>query len=119
MVERAALELAPFLDEVAFVGGATVALWITDQAAPEPRVTKDVDLVGVFGSPSIRAGSSVGPRISSAVASGSWSNSADASNAPGTLRPLDPLRGYPGRVVSTLIRASAWNFDASASRIAV
>lgn len=45
MVERAALELAPFLDEVAFVGGATVALWITDQAAPEPRVTKDVDLV--------------------------------------------------------------------------
>lgn len=45
MVERAAQELAPFLDEVAFVGGATVALWITDQAAPEPRVTKDVDLV--------------------------------------------------------------------------
>lgn len=45
MLERAAQELAPFLDEVAFVGGATVALWITDQAAPEPRVTKDVDLV--------------------------------------------------------------------------
>ena len=45
MVERAARELAPFLDEVAFVVGATVALWITDQAAPEPRVTKDVDLV--------------------------------------------------------------------------
>lgn len=45
MVERAAQELAPFLDEVAFVGGATVALWITDQAAPAPRVTKDVDLV--------------------------------------------------------------------------
>lgn len=37
--------VAPFLDEVAFVGGATIALWITDQAAPEPRVTKDVDLV--------------------------------------------------------------------------
>jgi hypothetical protein len=45
MLERAAQELAPFLDEVAFVGGATIALWITDQAAPEPRVTKDVDLV--------------------------------------------------------------------------
>jgi len=45
MLERAAQELAPFLDEAAFVGGATVALWITDQAAPEPRVTKDVDLV--------------------------------------------------------------------------
>lgn len=45
MLDRAAQELAPFLDEVAFVGGATIALWITDQAAPEPRVTKDVDLV--------------------------------------------------------------------------
>jgi Nucleotidyl transferase AbiEii toxin, Type IV TA system len=45
MVERVAQELAPFLDEVAFVGGATIALWVTDQAAPEPRVTKDVDLV--------------------------------------------------------------------------
>ncbi len=45
MLERAAQELTPFLDEVAFVGGATIALWITDQGAPEPRVTKDVDLV--------------------------------------------------------------------------
>ena len=27
------------------MGGATIALWITDPAAPEPRVTKDVDLV--------------------------------------------------------------------------
>lgn len=45
MLERAAHELAPFLDQVAFVGGATIALWITDQAAPEPRVTKDVDVV--------------------------------------------------------------------------
>ena len=45
MLERAAQELEPFLDEVAFVGGATIALWITDQGAPEPRVTKDVDLV--------------------------------------------------------------------------
>jgi hypothetical protein len=34
MLERAAQELAPFLDEVAFVGGATVALWTTDPAAP-------------------------------------------------------------------------------------
>jgi len=45
MLERAALELAPFLDEVAFVGGATVALWLTDPAGPKPRVTKDVDVV--------------------------------------------------------------------------
>lgn len=45
MLERAAQELTPFLDEVAFVGGATIALWITDEGAPTPRVTKDVDLV--------------------------------------------------------------------------
>lgn len=45
MLERAAQELEPFLDEIAFVGGATIALWITDQGAPEPRVTKDVDVV--------------------------------------------------------------------------
>jgi len=45
MLERASRELAPFLDEVAFVGGATVVLWITDPAAPEPRPTKDVDIV--------------------------------------------------------------------------
>lgn len=45
MLERAAQELTPFLDEVAFVGGATIALWITDEGAPSPRVTKDVDLV--------------------------------------------------------------------------
>lgn len=50
MLERAARELAPFLDEVAFVGGATIALWITDRAAPEPRVTKDVDLVAEVAS---------------------------------------------------------------------
>ena len=46
MLERAAEELAPFLGEVAFVGGATIAIWITDPAALEPRVTKDVDIVG-------------------------------------------------------------------------
>jgi hypothetical protein len=28
-----------------FVGGATLGLWITDPAAPEPRPTKDVDLI--------------------------------------------------------------------------
>lgn len=45
MLERAASVLEPFLDEMAFVGGATIALWITDPGAPEPRVTKDVDAV--------------------------------------------------------------------------
>ncbi len=45
MLERAARELAPFLDEVAFLGGATIVLWITDPAAADPRATMDVDLV--------------------------------------------------------------------------
>lgn len=45
MLERAASALLPFLDEIAFLGGATIALWITDEAAPEPRLTKDVDVV--------------------------------------------------------------------------
>jgi hypothetical protein len=45
MLERAARELQPFLGEIAFVGGATIELWITDTAAPPPRVTKDVDVV--------------------------------------------------------------------------
>jgi hypothetical protein len=45
LLERAAEDLAPFLDDVVFVGGATVTLWMTDPAAAEPRPTKDVDVV--------------------------------------------------------------------------
>lgn len=50
LLERAARELTPFLDEIAFVGGATLVLWITDPAAAEPRPTKDVDLVAEVAS---------------------------------------------------------------------
>ena len=45
MLERAIEHLGPLLDEVVFVGGATVELWVTDQAAPEFRPTDDVDLI--------------------------------------------------------------------------
>jgi len=45
MLEAAAGHLGPLLDEVIFVGGATVELWITDEAAPEFRPTADVDVV--------------------------------------------------------------------------
>lgn len=45
LLERAAAALGPLLDEVVFVGGATVALWITDPAAPPARPTLDVDVV--------------------------------------------------------------------------
>lgn len=45
LLELAASALGDLLDEVVFVGGATVGLWITDQAAPAPRPTKDVDVI--------------------------------------------------------------------------
>jgi hypothetical protein len=45
LLERAAAALGPMLDEVVFLGGASVTLWITDPAAPAPRPTKDVDVV--------------------------------------------------------------------------
>jgi hypothetical protein len=45
MLEATADHLGPLLDEVIFVGGATVELWITDEGAPEFRPTADVDVV--------------------------------------------------------------------------
>lgn len=45
MLELAAGHLGDLLDEVVFVGGATVELWITDEAAPEFRPTDDIDVI--------------------------------------------------------------------------
>jgi hypothetical protein len=45
MLEVTAEGLQDLLEEVVFVGGATVALYATDPAAPEARPTDDVDLV--------------------------------------------------------------------------
>jgi Nucleotidyl transferase AbiEii toxin, Type IV TA system len=45
MLEMACEHLDDLLDEVVFVGGATVELWVTDPAAPEFRLTEDVDVV--------------------------------------------------------------------------
>lgn len=45
LLELAARVLAPVVDEVVFLGGASVALWITDPGAPPPRPTNDVDVV--------------------------------------------------------------------------
>lgn len=45
MLELAAELLRHLIDEVVFVGGATVELWITDEAAPEFRPTDDIDVV--------------------------------------------------------------------------
>lgn len=44
-LDAAAAVLGPLLNEVVFVGGATVHLWITDPAAPPVRATDDVDVV--------------------------------------------------------------------------
>jgi len=45
MLELAAEILGPLVDEVVFVGGATVHLWITEAAAPPVRATDDVDVI--------------------------------------------------------------------------
>lgn len=44
-LETAAALLGPLLDEVVFVGGATIHLWITEPGAPPTRATEDVDVV--------------------------------------------------------------------------
>lgn len=44
-LENAASVLGPILNEVVFVGGATVHLWLTEPAAPPARATEDVDVV--------------------------------------------------------------------------
>ncbi|MBS1877983.1 MAG: hypothetical protein JST31_00565 [Actinobacteria bacterium] len=44
-LEAASAVLGPLLEEVVFVGGATIYLWITDPAAPPVRATEDVDVV--------------------------------------------------------------------------
>ena len=45
LLERGVAALDNLADEVVFVGGATIPLWITDPAAPPPRPTKDVDVI--------------------------------------------------------------------------
>lgn len=45
LLELAADALGELLEDLVFVGGATVTLWITDPGAPPVRPTKDVDVV--------------------------------------------------------------------------
>lgn len=45
MLVRAARAFGDLRDEVVFVGGAVVDLFITDPAAPRPRFTEDIDVV--------------------------------------------------------------------------
>lgn len=45
LLEDAVHKLAPFLDEIVFVGGITLGLLITDRAAAPIRATTDVDVI--------------------------------------------------------------------------
>jgi hypothetical protein len=45
LLEEAARKLSPFLDEIVFVGGVTLGLLITDEAAAPIRGTTDVDVI--------------------------------------------------------------------------
>src|SRR5690606_37530166 len=45
LLETAADILGRLVDEVVFVGGATVHLWLTETAAPPVRATDDVDVI--------------------------------------------------------------------------
>lgn len=44
-LEVAAAVLGPVLEEVVFVGGATIHLWLTEPGAPPVRATADVDVI--------------------------------------------------------------------------
>jgi len=44
-LEAAAAVLGPLVEEVVFVGGATVHLWISEPGAPPARATDDVDVI--------------------------------------------------------------------------
>src|SRR5712691_7800248 len=50
MLEQAAAELGPLCERVAFLGGASLVLWVTDPASPPIRVTDDVDVIVEVGS---------------------------------------------------------------------
>jgi hypothetical protein len=43
-LEVAADLLGPILEDVVFIGGATVHLWLTEAGAPPARPTEDVDV---------------------------------------------------------------------------
>lgn len=44
-LEAAAAVLGPMLDEMVFVGGATIHLWMTEEGVPPVRATDDVDVI--------------------------------------------------------------------------
>jgi hypothetical protein len=49
-LETAAQALGPLVEEVVFLGGASIQLWISDPAAPATRATNDVDVISAVTS---------------------------------------------------------------------
>lgn len=45
LLEKAASALGDLRSEVVFLGAATIPLWLTDPATPQPRPTVDVDVI--------------------------------------------------------------------------
>lgn len=48
LLDIAATTLGPLLDEVIFLGGASIHLWLSDPAAPATRATDDVDVISAI-----------------------------------------------------------------------
>ena len=44
VVEKVAVALGEINDDVIYVGGAVVSLYVTDDGADHPRPTKDIDI---------------------------------------------------------------------------
>lgn len=47
LLQDVAESLGPLREDLVFVGGATLGLWLTDPAAPDPRVTIDADVIAL------------------------------------------------------------------------
>lgn len=50
LLDLAAQTLGPLVEEVVFVGGSSIELWISDRAAPPTRATDDVDVISTVSS---------------------------------------------------------------------
>jgi predicted nucleotidyltransferase len=48
LLEIAATALGPLLDDVVFLGGASIHMWLSDPAAPATRATDDVDVISAI-----------------------------------------------------------------------
>jgi nucleotidyltransferase AbiEii toxin of type IV toxin-antitoxin system len=45
LIQLASAALGPLCDDLVFIGGSAIGLWISDEGAPDPRPTDDVDVI--------------------------------------------------------------------------